>query len=109
MFSWARNQMKTFVSMINHYLMDKNDKSKMAAIKNLYFHEIWAFLVTQSPCNRGILHEWYHFAQGTPRNNISDVTIKTGTHYMFPPFFKMAAIKELTINRNQHRIMVLVT
>ena len=56
---------------------------------------------------------WYVFDQGTPANDISDITIKKmGRDTLFRPFFKIAATKikfGQYSSSNLHRVIILVS
>ena len=55
------------------------------------------------------LSPWYVFDQGTPANDISDITIKKlGRDTLFRPFFKIAATK-INSSSNLHRVIILVS
>ena len=69
-----------------------------------YLHILPTYLYRKQPLHRGphapppppmIFHEWYHFLQWTPRNDIRDVARKnTGTDCPFRPFFKMGTSRK---------------
>ena len=61
-------------------------------------NDVWALVrelmgVPMQPTPQMILHEWYHFVQGTLRNHISDITRKNWDSLLISAIFQNGRLK----------------